>query len=247
MIEEKIAIISDVHGNTWALKEVLKDIKSKGIETIINLGDNLNGPLDPKGTFDLLIDNNVLSICGNGDRLILESLGSVSQSKTFEYIKSQINPDVIEWLKALPFELIINGIYCCHASPHSDTSYLLEDLKANHVSVRDFNEIDDSLKNIEQNVIVCGHSHIARVIMTESQKIVINPGSVGLPAYGDELPIPHNMESFNPFAKYSTITKCDEHISVEHFNIPYDFETAAKMAEKNERNDWAKWIRTGIV
>ena len=121
----KIAILSDIHGNTWALNEVLVDIKSKGIETIINLGDSLNGPLDPKGTFNLLIENDVLSISGNGDRLILESLDSTSKFKTMEYVKTQIDNDVIDWLKRLPFELINNNIYCCHASPDSDTTYLL--------------------------------------------------------------------------------------------------------------------------
>ena len=33
-------------------------------------------------------------------------------------------------------------------------------------------------------------------------KIVINPGSVGLPAYKDELPVMHKMESGTPHAKY---------------------------------------------
>ena len=247
MIEKKIAIISDVHGNSLALNEVLEDIKSKGIETIINLGDSLYGPLDPQGTFQMLIENKVLSVCGNGDRIILEHFEQESPYKTMEYVKDQIDDNTLNWLKNLPFDLTHDGIYCCHSSPHSDTAYLLENLKADHVSVKELNEIDELLKNIDQKLVVCGHSHTARVIRTEKKKLVINPGSVGLPAYSDELPIPHKMESFNPLAKYSVITKCDEQISVEQFALPYDFEKAAKLAEKNERNDWASWIRTGIV
>jgi len=242
---KKIAIISDVHGNSLALKEILKDIKSKEIKTIINLGDSLYGPLDPQGTFNLLTENNVISIRGNGDRTILEHLEEVSPYKTMEYVKDQIDNNIINWLKQLPFDLIYEDIYCCHASPHSDTSYLLENLKTDHIAVKEYNEVDDLLKNIKQEIIICGHSHTARIIMTENKKIVINPGSVGLQAYSDELPIPHKMESFNPLAKYSILTKSDENISVEQLSIPYNFEKAAKMAEKNERNDWAKWIRTG--
>ena len=45
----KIAIISDVHGNSHALKAVLEDIKHRKAEMIINLGDSLYGPLDPLG------------------------------------------------------------------------------------------------------------------------------------------------------------------------------------------------------
>jgi predicted phosphodiesterase len=49
----KIPILSDIHGNYWALNKVLNDIKSKEIETIINLGDSLNGPLNPKRNFQV--------------------------------------------------------------------------------------------------------------------------------------------------------------------------------------------------
>ncbi len=240
----KIAILSDIHGNTWALNEVLQDIKSKKIETIINLGDSLNGPLDPKGTFNLLIENNVLSICGNGDRLILESLSSTSQSKTFEYVITQVDNDIIDWLKKLPFEIVNNGIYCCHASPDSDTSYLLENLKSDHVEIKEFSEIDRILKNIKQEIIVCGHSHVSRIVKT-ANKLILNVGSVGLPAYDDELPIPHKMENFNPYASYSILTLSENPVKIEQVSISYDYEAAARTAEKNDRNDWAKWIRTG--
>ena len=240
----KIAILSDVHGNSWALNEVLLDIKAKGIDTIINLGDSLNGPLDPKGTFNLLIENNVLSISGNGDRLILESLDSTSKFKTLEYVKTQIDNDVIDWLKRLPFELINNNIYCCHASPDSDTTYLLENLKPDHIAVKEYPEIDNILKDIKQEIVVCGHSHISRLVKT-TNKTIFNPGSVGLPAYKDELPIPHKMENFNSYARYSVVTLSENLVKIEQVAISYDYEVAARMAEKNERNDWAKWIRTG--
>ena len=36
---EKIAVISDIHGNIPALESVLQDIKLRGIERIICLGD----------------------------------------------------------------------------------------------------------------------------------------------------------------------------------------------------------------
>ena len=76
-------------------------------------------------------------------------------------------------------------------------------------------------------------------------KIILNTGSVGLPAYSDELPIPHKMENFNPYARYSILTLSDNPVKIEQVVISYDYEVAARMAEKNERNDWAKWIRTG--
>lgn len=246
MKETTIAILADVHGNTWALEAVLSDIKNRGIETIINLGDALNGPLDPLGTYNLLVENKIISISGNGDRLILESLQSKYNNPTAEYVLSQMNNDSIAWLEELPFDLVYEDIYCCHASPHSDMEYLLENLKPNHIEIKGFSEVDAILKGVRQEIVVCGHSHVPRIVKTDN-KTICNAGSVGLPAYDDDLPSPHKMENFSPYAKYLVITKIGKSYKVEQISIPYNYELAAIKAEENNRNDWAKWIRTGRV
>lgn len=247
MIEKKIAIISDIHGNSIALNEVLKDIKIKEVDTIINLGDSLYGPLDPKGTFDLLESNNVISISGNQDRIIIENLDNKSDLITLEYVKSQLDNEIVEWLKQLPFDKVLdNEIYCFHASPQSDSEYLLEKLNVGFVSIKEFHEIEKLLNDIKQKIIVCGHSHISKIVETD-KKLIVNPGSIGLPAYDDELPIYHKMENFNPRANYAIINILGDSISVERLSIDYDFEESARLAETNKRDDWAKWIRTGIV
>lgn len=244
---KEIALISDIHGNSWALTEVIADIKRKGIQTIVNLGDSLYGPLDPKGTYQLLNENNVISISGNQDRSIIESMNKTSDLITMEYVKSQINEKIVLWLNTLPFDMIHdNNIYCCHASPQSDSTYLLEKLQPNYVSIKENHEIENLLSDIDQKIVLCGHSHIQRIINTEN-KIVINPGSVGLPAFDDDLPIPHKMENFCSHAKYSTVKIFSNNIKIEQVSLFYDYKAAVKAAEKNNRNDWAKWIKTGRI
>jgi len=66
-----LAVIADIHGNRWALEAVLQDIDRRGIPQTVNLGDHLTGPLDPAGTADLLIERDMLSMCGNDDRVLL--------------------------------------------------------------------------------------------------------------------------------------------------------------------------------
>ncbi len=39
MTVERLAILSDVHGNLSALDAVLADARSRGVTTILNLGD----------------------------------------------------------------------------------------------------------------------------------------------------------------------------------------------------------------
>lgn len=245
-MREQIAVIADIHGNTWALKEVISDIKARGIRRIINLGDSLNGPLDPAGTYNLLIENNIKSISGNGDRLILESLESDSLNHTAEYVKSQMNADIIKWLQSLPYDLVYDNIYCCHASPQNDMEYLLESLLPGHIDIKAYSEIDQILKDIKEDIVVCGHSHVQRIVKT-SKKTIINAGSVGLPAYSDELPIPHKMETFSHHARYLIISVNNTSFRFEQIALPYNFEDAAKKAEENKREDWAEWLRRGRV
>jgi predicted phosphodiesterase len=58
----KIAVLSDIHGNVWALQAVLDDAKRRAVEKFINLGDILYGPLKPRETFELLQTIDVIEI-----------------------------------------------------------------------------------------------------------------------------------------------------------------------------------------
>ncbi|PFD89042.1 YfcE family phosphodiesterase, partial [Bacillus cereus] len=40
-MKQKIAIISDIHGNSFALEAVLKDISHRNVDLIFNLGDSI--------------------------------------------------------------------------------------------------------------------------------------------------------------------------------------------------------------
>jgi len=243
---ERIAIISNIHANSWALKAVVKDIKGKNGNEILNLGDSLYGPLDPQGTFDVLLEHNIKSIAGNQDRLITENAIKNSSIPTLEFVKNSIDTTTLNWLKKLPFDLRHKNIYCCHGTPNNDSMALMEKITMNHVGVQTNEEIEYTLSRVMENIVVCGHSHLPRTIKTKN-KIIINPGSVGLPAYSDTLPVPHKMESLSAHAKYAIIDINPDGINIELNAIAYDYEAAAHAAEINNREDWAKWIRTGRI
>lgn len=46
----RIAFVSDTHGNLTALEAVAADITRRGADRVVNLGDNLSGPLLPRET-----------------------------------------------------------------------------------------------------------------------------------------------------------------------------------------------------
>ena len=69
----KLAVLSDIHGNVYALEAVVGDLEQRCAEEIVNLGDTFYGPIAPKGTFDLIDEYDFITIRGNEDRLIFEA------------------------------------------------------------------------------------------------------------------------------------------------------------------------------
>lgn len=237
------AVIADIHGNRWALEAVLQDIDQRGIQQIINLGDHLAGPLDPAGTANLLIERNMLNICGNDDRVLFSSAEELSSSQ--RYTQEQLTPAHLDWLRTLPATMVVaDELFVCHGDLF-DVPYLLEHVEASRVSLRSTREIEANVTTITHPVILCGHSHVPRTVSLPQGKLIVNPGSVGLPAYTMETPVPHAMESGSPHARYALLHQMHTAWQVEHVQVPYSSEDAAKVASDHQRHDWAEWLTTG--
>jgi diadenosine tetraphosphatase ApaH/serine/threonine PP2A family protein phosphatase len=99
--------------------------------------------------------------------------------------------------------------------------------------------------DVAQPVVVCGHSHVPRVVALSDGRLVVNPGSVGIPAYTDDLPYPHVMEAGSPHARYALLRKEAAGWTVELVGVPYAWDEAARVARSNGRDDRAIRIATG--
>ncbi len=246
MCEFQIAVISDVHGNLWALEAVLDDIRLRGIRDIVNLGDCLYGPLDPAGTARMLISLNIPTVRGNEDRIIVESSNQSENSPTLDFVRECLEPGHLEWLGTLKMAAVVyEDFFLCHGSPKKDDEYLLVNVSAGGVSFKKPGELMDKLSSVKQDVVLCGHDHVPRMVHLPDGKLIVNPGSVGLPAYTDDVPFPHAMETYTPHARYSIIGKTGRGWQVENIAVPYDWESAVKAARKNNRHDWTLWLKTG--
>ncbi len=246
----EFAIISDIHGNTWALDSVIADIKRRKITSIINLGDIVHGPLDPRGTAEQLMaleaTMNIVTIRGNHDRSIAQGSTPGSSFPIHEYVASQLTNEQAQWLDRMPPSRVVEDeLFLCHGTPEDDETYLLEKVTKNGVSLRPREEIEFFLKDIPCTITLCGHSHIPRTVLLSDNRLAINPGSVGLQAFTEERPFPHRMHTDSPHARYVVLSKTTEGWNAEHVKIPYDWETAAGRARENHRDDWAKWILHG--
>lgn len=245
----KIAVLSDIHGNIYALKEVLNDIKRNAVDVTINLGDSFYGPIKPRETYDLIRESAFINILGNQDREILEaSLEQLQSNDTLKFVYNDLGEDVLYWIQEQPFEKLIGeDFYLIHGTYFDDSQYLLEEIKEGKLQLREDSEIIKLLDDIKSKFIFCGHSHTPRCLTLSTGQIVINPGSVGLQAYGEEKPSYHRVENNSPDATYIILTIEEDKFNIELKKVAYDFESAAKDALQNGREDWAYALRTGKV
>jgi putative phosphoesterase len=247
-VTARLAILADIHANVWALDAVLAHAKSRGIDRFVNLGDSLYGPLKPHATYERLMQESVLiTIQGNQDRLIYEaSEREVNSIRTLAYVIRDLGDEPIRWLSELPRTAVFEeDIFLCHGTPGSDSNYLLEDVMEGLPEVRSEGAIRELLQGVRQPVVLCGHTHIPRVVELSHGQVIVNPGSVGVPAYDDVDPVRYRMQTFSPHACYAILEKNAAGWNVSLERVAYNYLAAAEFARMMGRDDWAQGIATG--
>lgn len=242
----RIAVLADIHGNLRALEAVQADLRTQSPDLVVNLGDHLSGPLQAAATADLIMAEGWVNIRGNHDRrLVHQPAGEMRASDRAAH--EQIDGRHRAWLRELPATYEIeNGILLCHGSPSSDTAYLLENVNANGRYIASSAEIRDRLGDARAALVLCGHTHIPRAIQVD-RTLVLNPGSVGLQAYDDDVPVPHYMEVGSPHARYALLDRRGDGWRVSFVALEYDWDAASKEAAAANRPDWACALATGYA
>lgn len=239
----EIAVIADVHGNADALAVVLADIARRGVQTVVNLGDNANGPLDPVRSVAMLRSSSAVHVRGNGDRMTGE--GGATARKSALFARERLDDDTLQWLRELPTVVRGPGWIAFHATPASDEEYLLENVASGRPLIASESEILTRLGSVTESLVLCGHTHLQRVIRLADGRTILNPGSVGLPAYADDTSSPHVVEAGSPHARYAIARRDDGEWEVELHALVYDWKTTAATARAAGWGEWAQSLQTG--
>jgi diadenosine tetraphosphatase ApaH/serine/threonine PP2A family protein phosphatase len=75
--------------------------------------------------------------------------------------------------------------------------------------------------------------------------MIVNPGSVGAPAYRDMYPVPHVVEVGTVDACYAVLELRADRWIVTFRQVPYDHRAAAQLAREKGQMDWASALETG--
>lgn len=241
----RLAVVADVHGNLAALEAVIADIRAAAPDLIVNLGDCLSGPLSPGASADRLIDLNWPTVRGNHDRWLIEQ-DAAAMGASDRFAAGEMTAAHRAWLAALPATLSPRpDIFACHATPGDDNRYLLDAVTPAGVVDSPRPAVLERLAGVAADLILFGHSHIPRDLRLGDGRLLVNPGSVGLPAYHDDAPHPHVMSAGSPHARYALIDRSAAGWLVTHRALVYDWDSAARLAADNGRPDWAQALATG--
>jgi predicted phosphodiesterase len=242
----KFAAIADVHGNSSALEAVLADIAALGITDVVNLGDHVSGPLEAARTADLLIERGFPSVRGDQDRVLLE-LWAAGSSARSDF--RQLERKHFDWMASLPATLMYGEeVFLCHASPRDDAAFWLDYVTIDgSVQASPINVIENGAEGIDAQVILCGHTHIPRVVRLRDGRMIVNPGSVGLPGYDGRGPISYVVEVGTPHACYAILEHAPGGWCATIRYVPYDTAAMASLARSRGMPGWANAIATGWV
>lgn len=244
----RLAVISDVHGNLAALEAVLADIKERGADSTINLGDCVTSPLWPKETFEALQSLGLPTVRGNHDRWI-EEYPEDRLSSAGRFARNALTAEQRLALHSLPTQLRLEGeILACHGTPDDDSIYLLEEpLADGRLGPARREILEERLqRETTAQVVLCGHSHRQAVVHGPRECLILNPGSVGCPVFAD-IPFAANLEYRSPHARYAILTRRKTGWQVELLALEYDWESASARALANNRPEWAQALSSGYV
>jgi predicted phosphodiesterase len=240
----RIAILADIHGNLPAIEAVLADIAHSGADMIVDLGDCLSGPLWPRETAEFLTACGMPTVRGNHDRILAEmprALMGATDGFTFD----ALTPAQRERFGSLPATLaVLPGVLAFHACPANDNQYLLETVLGERMVLASGAQVRERLDGARAPLMLCAHSHQPRIVITNEGCMIVNPGSVGCPAYLDT---DHSSETGSPHARYAVATQTKEGWRADLRAVVYDWDRAAEQARAHGRHEWARALATGYV
>jgi predicted phosphodiesterase len=173
------ALLYDIHGNLPALEAVIADAGSAGAQEFVFGGDYALAGAFPEECVKRIEGLSGTWIRGNTDRWLEDPSDAPDDDllhRQIEYCRRELGGRRVELVFNLPPSVSIDEALVCHASPHDDMlTFMAEPTPADH----------ELLAHAEEEVVFFGHSHIQFQREAEGGRLLVNPGSVGLPFDGD--------------------------------------------------------------
>lgn len=237
----RVALIADIHGNCVALEAVLADLEQEPVDQLVCLGDvaatgpqprealarlqALAYPVVMGNTEDWLLNPEPWPAEDEDGRAVLEIelWGADQLTETERAFIRSFQPTVEVSLGEGQSSL------CYHGSPRSYDD-VIRPTTPEEV-------LEDLLAGIDAGILAGGHTH-EPMVRVFGEKLLVNPGSVGLPR------IQAGGKVWNPlWAEYALLKARDGQLSVELRRVPVDFELLREAVDESSMPHGERWLR----
>ncbi|MFY4776780.1 metallophosphoesterase family protein [Metabacillus sp. RGM 3146] len=231
---DKIAVISDIHGNIPALEAVLDHIEKQDIQKVFCLGDLVGKGPESKESINRIRSACQKTVKGNWDDFIIKE----TEFETLKWHQAQLDQEDEAYLANLPFSIdfIMSGksIRLFHASPFSIYTRVQPwDSVEKRVSMFE-NTAMTGFENKIPDIVGYGDVHQA-FVQHFFGKTLFNSGSVGNP-----LDLPQ--------ASYAVLegifdAETPEPFSIQLVRVPYNIEQSITIARQMDMPDLEPYIK----
>ncbi len=223
----KIAIISDIHGNAFALDTVIGDLKREPVDQIVCLGDAIQGGAQPAQTVARLRELGCPVVMGNADawllsgvetddhpssgarKLMLDSVRTWSLAQLSEEDRAFIA--TFERTIEIPLEDGRN-LLCFHGSPTSFDEINLPSMSEDEFQLLFLPYLPALLTG--------GHTHLQQIRpIATTDSFFFNPGSVGFSYNHGQA---EGTFHANSWAEYAVLTSTHGRIALEFRRVAFD-------------------------
>lgn len=208
-----VAVFSDIHSNYHAFRACFEDAVRLGADSFIFLGDYVSDLASPRQTMDLVyeIQAEYPTVClrGNRERYMLDRAKGTaaffrgSKTGSLLYTYERLRPRDLDFFESLKISDTIRfggiPIELAHASKEDDRYYFEEGTP----------QIQSIFAGMDCQYLLTGHSH-KQYLARCGGKVIVNPGSVGIPQGGSRWP------------SYGLMWLEGESVSFRLRQVPYD-------------------------
>ena len=216
----KLAVISDIHGNSVALEQFLLDAKKNNVDEYIFPGDLINDLPFGNETLELVKNTSDYLIEGNKEEYIKEYnrahyFWNNLQFKNIIFMNNELSKENQKLVCSLPITLNLEfegvSFKIAHGSPES-----VEE----QIHKKDENLIDKYTKTLKEDVLVFGHTHEPVWYKRVNGKLIVNAGCMGVSPY------------YKSMAEYIILHIKNKEVEVEKRLIPYKTEIVREKIKK---------------
>ncbi|ASK66549.1 metallophosphatase family protein [Brachybacterium avium] len=238
---QRLAVVSDVHGNLTAYRAVLADIAARGITRILNLGDVVGK--GPRGAACTALTRERCEATVRGNWEVVIAGDGELRSEGQAWWRQELSAEDRRWLFALPGSLDVRlsgrRVRALHASPVDEFTRVLRGHSEEEFTMM-FAPTPFTGGGESADIVVYGDIHDP-FLRSGREGTLVNVGSVG-------------NQLDDPTPSYAILEGdpdggTDAPFGIQFVRVPYDVEAEIELARAlgmPEAGAWEIELRTGI-